>query len=137
MSRSKGGNEAGSAEDRRRRRQWIMENFAADMSKVTITVDEDGRPGHSGDRGPWVEYTRGPESLVQLQASWGRSCVVEPCVRCYRCGRLLTIETLTVDRIIPFCRGGTYRRNNIRPACSRCQSITGNHEKAKLRAARS
>lgn len=75
--------------------------------------------------------------------------------RCYRCGRLLfnpdTQEThpitgmlvfptefvleygtqvwaakpMTVDRILPGCKGGTYRRNNIRPACGGCNSETG------------
>lgn len=45
--------------------------------------------------------------------------------RCYRCGELLTAREVTVDRIIPGARGGTYRRNNIRPACARCNSETG------------
>lgn len=45
--------------------------------------------------------------------------------RCYRCGDVLTAETVTVDRIIPGCQGGTYRRDNIRPACSGCNSETG------------
>jgi 5-methylcytosine-specific restriction endonuclease McrA len=49
----------------------------------------------------------------------------EPSCRCYRCGTLLTVETVTVDRIIPGCLGGTYRRNNIRPACAHCNSATG------------
>jgi hypothetical protein len=48
-----------------------------------------------------------------------------PACRCYRCGRLLTVDTVTVDRIRPGCKGGTYRRDNIRPACGRCNSITG------------
>lgn len=48
-----------------------------------------------------------------------------PACRCYRCGDLLTMGTVTVDRIIPGCKGGTYRRNNIRPACTRCNSETG------------
>jgi hypothetical protein len=38
---------------------------------------------------------------------------------------LLTVDTVTVDRIIPGCKGGTYRRNNIRPACAKCNSTTG------------
>ena len=57
-------------------------------------------------------------------------------VRCYRCGRLLfnpddhpddvlDLTPLTVDRIIPGCQGGTYRRTNIRPACGTCNSETG------------
>lgn len=41
-------------------------------------------------------------------------------VRCFRCGCLLTIFTLTIDRIKPGRRGGKYVRNNIRPACSQC-----------------
>lgn len=48
-----------------------------------------------------------------------------PACRCYRCGDLLTADTVTVDRIIPGCKGGTYRRNNIRPACGSCNSETG------------
>jgi hypothetical protein len=45
--------------------------------------------------------------------------------RCYRCGVLLTESTVTVDRIVPGCQGGTYQRNNIRPACLTCNSETG------------
>lgn len=56
--------------------------------------------------------------------------------RCYRCGHLLynpddlypsdhIARTLTIDRIIPGCKGGTYRRTNIRPACGQCNSETG------------
>lgn len=45
--------------------------------------------------------------------------------RCYRCGTLLTVNTVTVDRIIPGCDGGRYVRNNIRPACSLCNSEVG------------
>lgn len=45
--------------------------------------------------------------------------------RCYRCGYLLTEDTVTIDRIIPGCQGGTYRRTNIRPACGPCNSETG------------
>ena len=45
--------------------------------------------------------------------------------RCYRCGDVLTDKTVTVDRIVPGCRGGKYVRNNIRPACGDCNSETG------------
>jgi 5-methylcytosine-specific restriction endonuclease McrA len=48
-----------------------------------------------------------------------------PSCRCYRCGELLVESTVTVDRIVPGCRGGTYRRDNIRPACANCNSETG------------
>lgn len=88
------GNAAGSAEDRRRRRAWLVETFRAD-------VDAD-------NCSPPCPTVNGV-----------------PACRCYRCGVLLTADTLTVDRILPGCRGGTYRRNNIRPACGPCNSATG------------
>lgn len=56
-------------------------------------------------------------------------------VRCYRCGTLLSIDTVTVDRIIPGALGGTYRRNNIRPACMGCNSRTGTMLREALKAA--
>lgn len=73
-------NVRGNAEDRRRRREWLVTRYASDV------------PG---------------------------------CCRCYRCGELLTVDTVTVDRIVPGCQGGTYRRDNIRPACGTCNSSTG------------
>lgn len=36
---------------------------------------------------------------------------------CTFCGTELTFETVTADRIIP---GGSYRQDNIQPACSPC-----------------
>lgn len=57
--------------------------------------------------------------------------IVKMCCRCYRCGHLLTLETMTVDRIVPGCQGGTYRRTNIRPACSGCNSTTGGATRGK------
>jgi hypothetical protein len=45
--------------------------------------------------------------------------------RCYRCGVALIEATITVDRIVPGCRGGTYNRNNIRPSCAQCASEQG------------
>lgn len=44
---------------------------------------------------------------------------------CYRCSAVLDDSTITVDRVIPGCEGGTYRRDNLRPACGPCNSETG------------
>ena len=97
------GNQRGSSYSRRSRRKFLLETYAANV------------PGYC---------------------------------RCYRCGRLLFnpddyepnppidfvlkygtqvwgAGPLTVDRIIPGKLGGTYRRNNIRPACGNCNSETG------------
>ena len=46
-------------------------------------------------------------------------------VQCYRCDKPLTLETVTVDRRLAGILGGTYRRDNIRPACITCNSVTG------------
>lgn len=94
-------NDRGSAETRRRRRAWLIEAYASDV------------PGFA---------------------------------RCYRCGRLVynpddyvneecvVVQTpegiyaarpLTIDRIIPGVRGGTYARSNIRPACMYDNASTG------------
>lgn len=93
------GNARGSSYSRRARRAWLIANYASDV------------PGYA---------------------------------RCYRCGVLLynpdarpdlhfteshwilkTYRALTVDRIIPGCKGGRYTRDNIRPACGPCNSETG------------
>lgn len=100
------GNARGSSYARRARRAWLVVNYAADVLGFC---------------------------------------------RCYRCGALLfnpdtvkpedadrlldrglTAEPLTVDRIIPGCQGGTYRRNNIRPACGGCNSETGGSTRGKV-----
>lgn len=58
-----------------------------------------------------------------VMTTW--ECDVPGFVRCYRCGIKLTESTLTIDRIVPGCRGGKYEQGNIRPACSHCNSVTG------------
>lgn len=78
-------NARGSSSDRKARKVWLLETYAADHRHLS-----------------WI-----------------------PMCRCYRCGDLMDFDTMTIDRIIPGCRGGTYRRNNIRPACGQCNSETG------------
>lgn len=60
----------------------------------------------------------------------------QPACRCYRCGVLLTAATVTTDRITPAALGGRYRRDNIRPACQPCQSLTGVELREQLKAER-
>lgn len=115
------GNDRGNSNDRRRRREWLVDTFRANQDVVHIWGD------NADLQGPptWISETFSGPGLVQLQQSWGRVALWLPACRCYRCGRLLTVQTVTVDRIIPGCEGGTYRRNNIRPACGTCNSETG------------
>ena len=125
------GGDRGNTEDRRRRREWLVATYQADEVVVYIWdvangADPDGPP-------TWTTSSFHGPGLVRLQTSWGRIAKWVPACRCYRCGTLLTADTVTPDRIIPGCLGGTYRRNNIRPACQRCQSITGNQIKRTVR----
>lgn len=92
------GNARGGSDARRRRREWLVETFRADVDAIDVA---------------WI----GGGQLVED--------VALPACRCYRCGTLLTVDTVTVDRIVPGCKGGTYRRDNIRPACGTCNSVTG------------
>lgn len=94
------GNARGGSEDRKRRRAWLVETYRADADLIVIPFD--------------------PPVTTQTIRGMG-----VPACRCYRCGKLLTVDTVTVDRIIPGIHGGTYRRNNIRPACGYCNSATG------------
>lgn len=99
------GNDRGNSTDRRRRREYLVETYRADVEVVLLNGARIGTaPAHAA-----VPY--GYERV--------------PACRCYRCGELLTVDTVTVDRIIPGCQGGSYRRNNIRPACGDCNSETG------------
>lgn len=100
----------GNVTDRQRRRQWLLETYRADVDY----------PDPFDER----RYPRTVETGVALGAG-------VPACRCYRCGKLLTIDTVTVDRIVPGCKGGTYRRNNIRPSCSDCANKTGGHLRAE------
>jgi hypothetical protein len=94
----------GNTEDRRKRREYLVATYRADVDAVEL---------------PWGDF---------LETTLGEGI---PACRCYRCGCVLTAETVTVDRIKPGCRGGTYRRDNIRPACGPCNSETGGSTRGK------
>lgn len=89
------GNNRSNSRARRARKLWLLKTYAA-------------RPNPKSPEGDFL--------LIDM-LSW-------PVCRCYACGVLLTFKTLTVDRIVPGSRGGTYARNNIRPACASCNSAT-------------
>jgi 5-methylcytosine-specific restriction endonuclease McrA len=110
----------GNVTDRQRRKTWLLETYRADCA---IAVPARFK----------VELIIPVSKIDQYRADGD---TVYECCRCYRCGKLLTLETLTVDRIIPGCKGGTYRRNNIRPSCADCASKTGRDLSAEIRSNR-
>jgi hypothetical protein len=105
------GNERGGSKARAARRAWLVKTFRADVDvyRATFHVEGSDEP---------VEY------LIPVERSWPQ-LPTEPACRCYRCGELLTVDMVSADRIKPGCDGGTYARTNIRPACKRCNSVTG------------
>lgn len=125
-------NARGGSEERRRRREFLVRTFRADRSLLRVTRHYDGVE-------PEVFYAEGEATDIEAyqcedltaggwpaEARHLRTEVeVVPACRCYRCGTLLTVDTVSADRIVPGCQGGTYRRSNIRPACGPCQMSTG------------
>lgn len=55
---------------------------------------------------------------------------------CSHCPTVLTFETVNVDRKIPGWKGGTYRRDNIRPSCADCGSKQGGQMGQEAKAVR-
>lgn len=109
------GNRRGSSETRRRRRAWLVQTYRANVDALRIPALQLNPPG---------TFPIAVQVDATVEAPPGAEGAVRAC-RCYRCGDLLTEDTVTVDRIIPGCKGGTYRRDNIRPACGPCNSETG------------
>jgi hypothetical protein len=116
-------NARGSSEDRRRRREYLVEHYRADVDVIHIS--------EAIARGLADESTETDMGYLTVSPGFG-----QPACRCYRCGRLLTVDTVSPDRRIPGCEGGTYARDNIRPACEPCQSHTGGVLSGQRRAAR-
>jgi hypothetical protein len=120
---SSNGNDRGNVEQRRRRREWLLETYAADVTLVRVEW-EDGEVLYDHREG--VEWWKSQINILPLSNMPDVISVEEvPTARCYRCGELLHDGTITVDRIKPGIHGGTYHRNNIRPACGKDNSSTG------------
>lgn len=120
------GNARGSSYSRATRRAWLLATYAANVQVVRRSWPDGSEtfyyPRNAEDQGVHVGML---EALLEDGVAPFESFQVLATCRCYRCGDLLVDGTLTVDRIIPGVKGGTYRRNNIRPACGACNSETG------------
>lgn len=102
------GNARGNTQDRRARRAFIMTTYASNV------------PGYCRC------YRCG--TFLFNPDDWNMGPGSPPLTRVSKLapdGTIGEAFPLTVDRIIPGCKGGTYRRNNIRPACGGCNSETG------------
>lgn len=71
-------------------------------------------------RGSAEDRRRRKRWLLSAESGFGGNGTTVPCVHC---GKSLDYHHLTVDRIQP---GGSYRRDNVQPACQYCNSARGN-----------
>lgn len=117
----------GNSADRRRRHEWLVNTYRADVDVIDLDM-----------------FTRAihgvPATPTYIEVPLGEG---DPACRCYRCAVLLTVDTVTADRIFPGIEGGKYGtpikdrrdgRTNVRPACGPCNSSTGGHLGAARRA---
>ena len=126
---SSNGNDRCNVEQRRKRRAWLLETYAADVTLVRVEW-EDGEVLYDHREG--VEWWKSQINILPLSNMPDVISVEEvPTARCYRCGELLHDGTITVDRIHPKAHGGAYTRDNVRPTCGSCNSITGGRVRKK------
>lgn len=45
---------------------------------------------------------------------------------CIYCKKPLTLETMTIEHVVPRAKGGNNKLENLRPACSFCNSVHRN-----------
>lgn len=84
-------------------------------------------------RGNTTDRRRRREWLV---ATFGDGTLVDCALRSSpRCTVILTVDTVTADRILPGCEGGSYERSNLRPACIWCNREDGTKLSVRRRAA--
>lgn len=101
------GNDRGSSYDRRKRRAFLVECYASNIPGLTRCY-RCGLPLFNPDDSATGGLPYYPPEFIITYGT-----------------QVWSAKPLTVDRIIPGCQGGTYRRNNIRPACGDCNSETG------------
>lgn len=80
------------------------------MSKLTQT--QSPRPKRHGGEKRGNSYARRARKHWML-ATWGDGTTCQ----CVHCQVELNFDTVEADRIIP---GGSYRRDNVQPACRAC-----------------
>lgn len=73
----------------------------------------DGKMRVIDQRGKAIERRRRKQFLLDKHGD-GKKCP------CSYCGKDLDFKSMTVDRVIPGFKGGTYRRENCVPSCSEC-----------------
>lgn len=86
---------------------------------MTQALTASGRKVRAGGEKRGNSYARRARKLWMLK-TWGDGTKC-PCVHC---AATLDYDTVEADRIIP---GGSYRRENVQPACRSCNLARSNN----------
>lgn len=121
-------NTRGSSYQRRAHREWLVQEFRADVSIIRVMppLDDDIllHPLNRQLFDLWVRRLNGAPDPNDPYA--GLPYELVPACRCYRCGKLLTADEVSPDRWpIAGVDGGRYVRGNTRPSCEGCNTSTG------------
>jgi hypothetical protein len=69
----------------------------------------------------------GKATKRRKNSKWRRQCLMKAKGRnCHWCQALLTLETSTLDHVIPLSRGGLDNANNVVLSCEPCNHARGN-----------
>jgi len=92
-------------------------------SSFTGSIDDAVR---SAMEPPPTDGVHKEQRMSMERARKERRRLLKEDAHCHWCGCELTVETATLEHIIPLDRGGTNRRDNLTLACADCNHKRGN-----------
>jgi len=95
------------------------EEFAQNVLRRDLTEPE--RFGKHEKLSEWIERKIFPPALgLTLDASTKNKLLEDYNSRCAHCGKILTVENMQVDHILPRTQGGSDEILNLQPLCKDC-----------------
>ena len=93
---------------------------ASDFDEVIAAVYE---PPHRCCKGGWSRNGAAKRKKAYTQ---DKVTLLRKSPTCHWCGKQLTLQTATVDHVIPLSRGGSNGMDNVELACVKCNQDRGN-----------
>jgi 5-methylcytosine-specific restriction endonuclease McrA len=95
------------------------EGFAQKVLRRDLTETE--RFGKYEKLSEWIERKIFPPALGPALDAMLKNRLLQDCnSRCAHCGKILTVETMQVDHILPRIQGGSDEILNLQPLCKDC-----------------
>lgn len=118
-------NTRGSSYQRRAHRQWLVEQFRADVDVIVVHDPVGELTIRYREAWQYRQMLRRLEPGTSDPFS-GMPYDLVPVCRCWRCGELLTAEEVSPDRWpVAGVDGGRYVKGNTRPSCESCNTKVG------------